>query len=70
MVKIALPADHLYKQHIPKKESRPMDFTSKEQEYLAKIKELGESGSPELSALCRRAWEDSQTGEISQNSLQ
>lgn len=47
-----------------------MDFTSKEQEYLAKIKELGESGSPELSALCRRAWEDSQTGEISQNSLQ
>ncbi len=43
-----------------------MDFTSKEQEYLDRIKELGESGSPELSALCRRAWADSQTGEISQ----
>ncbi len=43
-----------------------MNFTQKEQEYLEQVKILGESGSPELSALCRRAWKDSQTGEISQ----
>ena len=43
-----------------------MNFTQKEQEYLEQVKILGESGSPELSALCRRAWEDIQTGEISQ----
>ena len=43
-----------------------MNFTQKEQEYLEQVKILGGSGSPELSALCRRAWADSQTGEISQ----